>query len=206
MAGSAELFKNLILDDRASAIFGKYPTNNPCLYYNSSLATHVLSMMCVSNSPIKSGGIYFAKIQTGLLYGLIPLVFILSSCGSNPKNSSTASPVSAEELAKTITDKEITNYAKTVVAIEQLRQTTNQEMIKISEGKPFNNVTCTEPETMTSLPTKMQEVAIGFCTKVKLISEENGLIIPRFNAITFNARNNPELQKKINEQLITLQK
>lgn len=163
-------------------------------------------MMCVFNSQINFGRIYSTKIQTGLLYGLILLVFILSSCGSNPKNSSTTSPVSPEELAKTITDKEIANYAKAVMAIEQLRQTTNQEMLKISEGKPFNNVTCTEPETMTSLPPKMQEVAVGFCTKVREIGEENGLIVPRFNAITSNARNNPEIQKKINEQLLILQK
>jgi len=162
-------------------------------------------MMCVSSPPINSSK-YFAKLQTRLVYGLIPLVFILSSCGSNPQNTSTVSPVSPEELAKTITDKEIISYANAVVAIEQLRKTTNQEMIKVSEGKPFNNVTCTEPETITSLPTKMQEVAIGFCTKVRAVSEENGLIVPRFNAITSNARNNLELQKKINEQLLILQK
>lgn len=163
-------------------------------------------MMRVPNPQTNSGGIYFSRIYPWLFLGLIPLVFILSSCGSSPKTLSTASPVSPEELAKTITDQEVKNYAKAVIAIEQFRKTTNQEMTKISEGKSFDGVVCTEPETIGSLPKKMQEVAIVFCTKARKASEDNGLTIPRFNAITFNAKTNGELQKRINEQLITLQK
>lgn len=144
------------------------------------------------------------KIYTWLLPCLLPVVFLLPSCGSNPNSAS--SLVSPEELAKTISDPEIKNYAQAVVAIEQLRKTTNQEMTKVAEGKPFNEVVCTQPETIASLSTKMQEVAIDFCTKVRKLSEENGLTIPRFNAITVNAKNNPDLQKRINDQLTTLQK
>jgi hypothetical protein len=158
-------------------------------------------MKCVPSPQVDS-----RKIYSWLLPCLLPLVFLLPSCGSNPNANSASSVVSAEELAKTITDPEIKNYAKAVVAIEQLRKTTNQEMTKVSEGKPFDEVVCTQQETIASLPTKMQEVAIVFCTKVRKLSEDNGLTIPRFNAITVNAKNNPDLQKKINDQLITLQK
>jgi hypothetical protein len=158
-------------------------------------------MKCVPSPQVN-----FRKIYSWLLPCLLPLVFLLPSCGSNPKANSASSLVSAEELAKTITDPEIKNYAKAVVAIEQLRKTTNQEMTKVSEGKPFDEVFCTQPETITNLPTKMQEVAIVFCTKVRKLSEENGLTIPRFNAITINAQNNPEVQKRINDQFSTFQK
>lgn len=156
-------------------------------------------MKCVPSSQVE-----FRNIYAWLLPCLFSLIFLLPSCGSSPNAAS--SPVSTEELAKAITDPEIKNYAKAVVAIEQLRKTTNQEMTKISGDKPFDKVACTEPETIANLPPKMQEVAIVFCTKVRKVSEENGLTIPRFNAITVNAKNNPDLQKRINDQLITLQK
>jgi len=137
---------------------------------------------------------------------LLPLIVILSSCGSNSTPTATTPPVSPEELAKAIGDQEIKNYSKAVVAIEQLRKTTNQDMAKVSEGKPFEKVACTQPETISSLSTKMQAVALSFCGKVRDISEANGLTIPRFNAITVNAKTNPDLQKKINDQLLALLK
>lgn len=158
-------------------------------------------MMCVPSLQIN-----FGKSSHWMIFCLVFLVLTLPSCGSNPNTASDVSPVSAEELAKSIPDQEIKNYAKAVVAIEQLRKTTNQEMTKVSEGKTFDKFVCTQPETVASLSPKMQEVAISFCTKVRNISEANGLTIPRFNAITVNAKNNPELQKKINEQLILFQK
>ncbi len=158
-------------------------------------------MKCVPSSQVDSSNPY-----SWLFICLLPIIFLLPSCGSSPSANSASSLVSPEELAKTITDPEIKNYAQAVVAIEQIRKTTNQEMTKVSEGKSFDGVVCTQPETIASLSTKMQEVAIVFCTKVRKISEDNGLTVPRFNAITVNAKNNPDLQKKINDQLVTLQK
>jgi len=136
-------------------------------------------------------------------YSLI-LPLILFGCGSSDENA--ALPVSPEELAKSIPDEEVINYAKAVMAIEQLRQTTAQEMRQISGDNSFENISCTQPKTINELTPQMQELAINFCTKVRDISEENSLIIPRFNAITINARNNPDLKKRIDQELISLRK
>jgi len=150
-------------------------------------------------------GINPSKALGRFLAYLLPLSFILTSCGSNRNNVPTPTPVSAAELAKNIPDQEIKNYAKAVVAIEQIRKTTNQEMATLAEGKKFDAVHCTQPETISGLPTKMQELAFSFCNKARAISEANGLTIPRFNAITTNAQKNAELQRKITEQLTVLQ-
>lgn len=138
-----------------------------------------------------------------LIFPLILPLFLLG-CGSGEENA--ALPVSPEELAKSIPDEEIVNYAKTVVAIEQLRQTTVQEMRQISGDSSLENVSCTQPKTISELPPQMQELTISFCNRVRAISEENGLIIPRFNAITVNARNNPDLKERIDQELISLRK
>ena len=137
---------------------------------------------------------------------ILPLILplFLFSCGSGDENA--ALPVSPEELAKSIPDEEVINYAKAVMAIEQLRQTTAQEMRQISGDNSFENISCTQPKTINELTPQMQELAINFCTKVRDISEENSLIIPRFNAITINARNNPDLKKRIDQELISLRK
>lgn len=137
---------------------------------------------------------------------ILPLILplFLFGCGSRDENA--ALPVSPEELAKSIPDEEIVNYAKAVMAIEQLRQTTAQEMRQISGDNSFANISCTQPKTINELTPQMQELAIDFCTKVRGISEENSLIIPRFNAITINARNNPDLKKRIDQELISLRK
>lgn len=136
---------------------------------------------------------------------MLTVTLFLVGCGSG-ENTSTAPPVSPEELAKSIPDEEVINYAKAVIAIEQLRQTTAQEMRQISGDNSFENISCTQPKTINELTPQMQELAINFCTKVRGISEANSLIIPRFNAITVNARNNPDLKKRIDQELISLQK
>jgi hypothetical protein len=137
---------------------------------------------------------------------MLPLMLPLLLFGCGARDEATELPVSPEELAKSIPDEEVVNYAKAVVAIEQLRQTTAQEMRQISGDNSFENISCTQPKTISELAPQMQELAISFCTRVKYISEENGLIIPRFNAITINARDNPELKKRIDQELISLRK
>ncbi|NJL90429.1 MAG: DUF4168 domain-containing protein [Coleofasciculaceae cyanobacterium SM2_1_6] len=133
---------------------------------------------------------------------IVPL--LLFGCGAGDETADL--PVSPEELAKSISDKEIADYAKAVIAIEQLRQTTAQEMQQVSGDNSFANISCTQPKTISELTPQMRELAINFCTNVRTISEANSLIIPRFNAITINARNNPELKKRIDQELISLRK
>lgn len=129
----------------------------------------------------------------------IGLTFILSGCFASSKNTpspSTPIPVSNEEVK---------NYARTVIAIEPSRIATYKEIQSLSKSQKPLKVNCSQPDTIKALPTQAQEIAVNYCNQAKKIGESNGLTIARFNEITLNAQSDPELKRRIQNELIRLQ-
>jgi hypothetical protein len=127
---------------------------------------------------------------------------ILTGCFSNPVSDSpnaipTVSEVSSEELQ---------NYAKAVLAIEPSRQAAYTEIQKLTNDEKVPDVTCTKADTIAPLPKNIQDIAVNYCNQSKKIGESQGLTMAQFNGITLTAQSNPELRKRIQNELVRLQK
>jgi hypothetical protein len=132
------------------------------------------------------------------------LALILSGCASNstPEASPTISPLPPE----TITEEEIKNYAKAIMAIETRRQTAFSEIQQQMNQEPIPNIICTQPESLKELPADVQGIAVNYCNKAKEIGVSQGFNMAQFNAITYTAQLDPDLQGQIQNELIRLQR
>ena len=150
------------------------------------------------------------KFALSLIYKVVStitwlagLTAILAGCASNsasnaPTPIATVSSVSAEEVK---------NYAKAVLAIESSRKNAYTEIQqKIDNDQKVPDITCTQADTIASLPKSVQDIAVNYCNQSKKIGESHGLTMPQFNAITVSAQTNPDLQRRIQNEMVRLQK
>ena len=135
---------------------------------------------------------------------LAGLTGVLVGCSSNQASDS-PTPTSTVS-AKSITSEEVENYARAVLAIEPSRQTAYSEIQKLTNDEPIPDVTCTKADTIAPLPKKIQDIAVNYCNQSKKIGESYDLTMPQFNAITVSAQSDSELQKRIQNELVRLQR
>lgn len=133
---------------------------------------------------------------------LAGLTAILVGCASNSASNSptpipTVSSVSAEEVK---------NYAKAVLAIESSRKSAYTEIQKITNEQKVPDITCTKADTIAPLAKSIQDIAVNYCNQSKKIGESHGLTMNQFNAITISSQTNPDLKRRIHNELVRLQK
>lgn len=102
--------------------------------------------------------------------------------------------------------KDIQNYAKAVLAIEPSRITAYNKIQKMINDEKVPDVTCTKTDTIAAIPKGIQDIVVKYCNQAKQIGEKQGLTMPEFNAITNTAQANPELKKRIQDELLRLQR
>lgn len=130
---------------------------------------------------------------------------ILAGCASSsvPNAEPTISPVSGESIST----EEVENYARAVLAIEPSREAAYSEILQeVNDEQKVARVACTQPETIAALPGDVQEIATNYCQRAKQIGESNGLTMTQFNTITASAQADPELQQRLQNELIRLQR
>lgn len=99
------------------------------------------------------------------------------------------------------------NYARAVLAIEPSRQAAYSEILQeVNDEQKVSQVACAQPETIATLPGDVREIAVNYCQRAKQIGESNGLTMTQFNTITASAQADPELQQRIQNELIRLQR
>jgi Domain of unknown function (DUF4168) len=104
-----------------------------------------------------------------------------------------------------VSNQEVTSYAKVVLGIEKERQKTYTEIKNIIGGQP-PEIACNKPESFNSLPQNARDIAANFCKHYEKVVKENGLSSEVFNNITIQAQNDEDLQTRIRNELIKLQK
>lgn len=132
---------------------------------------------------------------------LTGLAMILVGCGSPPASesqtpNSPATPISA---------KEVENYARAIWLIEQKRQKAYGEIQQITQKQSFSDFTCTQPNQIAALANDIEKIAVNYCNQAKKIGETQGLTMTKFNEITRNAQSSPELQQRIQNEIVRLQ-
>lgn len=140
----------------------------------------------------------------GTLGWLAGVTGVLVGCSSNQASDS-PTPISTVS-GKSITSEEVKNYARAVLAIEPSRQAAYSEIQKLTNEEKVPDVTCTEVSSVAALPTSIQDIAVNYCNQSKKIGESNGLTMSQFNAITVSAQSDSELQKRIQNELVRLQR
>ncbi|AFZ17764.1 DUF4168 domain-containing protein [Allocoleopsis franciscana] len=134
--------------------------------------------------------------------GFAGITAILTGCGSN---SASESPTPTP-MVTSASSEDIENYARAILAIEQIRQAASEEIQKMTNNETIPDVTCTKPESLAALSKNIQGIAVNYCERAKkFIDETEGLTMDKFNEITSSAQSNPELQQRIQTELVRLQ-
>jgi Domain of unknown function (DUF4168) len=107
-------------------------------------------------------------------------------------------------LAQPPTNEEINKYAEAVLTIEPLRQQAFNEIGKIMGVNSINNVSCDQPQSLSSLNQQARPIFQTYCQSSKKIVENTGLTAKKFNEITQTAQSNQELQRRIQDAMIQL--
>ena len=104
----------------------------------------------------------------------------------------------------TVTQTEITNYARAVLAMEPLRQVAYNEIKKIVNGN-IPDIQCHRSETINQLPSQeARKIANTYCNQA-LALVNNYLTPSRFNQITRLAEQDSDLRQRIQTKLAELQ-
>ena len=102
-------------------------------------------------------------------------------------------------------DTDVTNYAQAVLEMEPVRQTAFDEIKKLIGSEDIPPIVCHKPESLDALPGNARKIAVNYCSQSQKIVESNLLSIARFNAITVDMQNNPNLKTQIQNELLRIQ-
>ena len=127
--------------------------------------------------------------------------FAIDLSGRNPFFVS-----SSMAYAQNVGDEEVKSYAQAVLKAEPVRQSALDEIKKMVDSENTSSIGCHNPKSLEALPGNAQKIAVDFCNQYKDIVESYGLTITRFNEITVNLQNNPNLEKRIKDELVRIQK
>lgn len=108
--------------------------------------------------------------------------------------------------AQSVTDAEVENYARSVLAIERLRQEAFSQMRNVLGNREVPSIVCSQPNSLDNQRREIREIAVSYCTDSAQVVQQNSLSISRFNAITNAQQNDPQLAERIRQVLIRLQR
>ncbi len=90
------------------------------------------------------------------------------------------------------------------MAIEPRRQEIYAQIQSIVKKQQVSEINCTKPDTISRLPGDVHKIAVAYCNQAKKDIESYKLTITQFNQITATAQANPNLEKRIQTELIRL--
>jgi len=137
-----------------------------------------------------------------IIFWLAGLTVLFAGCSSK---SASNSPTPIPTMTSVSTE-EVTNYAKAVLEIEPRRQAAYNDIQKNSSDETVPEIFCTRADTIAPLPKSVQDIAVNYCNQSKKIGTKHDLTMQKFNAITVTAKSDPELQRRIYNELIRLKK
>lgn len=143
-------------------------------------------------------------LATSFFVGALATIGVLSGFAPDLSSRSTNFSFSSAAYAQSVTNTEVTKYARAVLVMEPVRQTAFTEIKKMIRGD-IPPIVCHKPKSLNTLPTNARKIAVNYCKRSKQIVESNGLTINRFNAITINLQSNPNLKRQVHDELIRIQ-
>jgi hypothetical protein len=139
-----------------------------------------------------------------LLVGAISLTGVVTGVIPSLSGESFGLTFSTTAIAQEVSNEEIANYARAVLAMEPRRQQAYNEIKGINKGN-VPPVVCNETKKINTLPGEIRGIAVNYCEQAKKIIENNGLTVSKFNSITLLQQADPTLKQRIQAELIRLQ-
>ncbi len=112
------------------------------------------------------------------------------------------SGVAVAQNSLNLSDQEITNYARAVIALESRRHQVFNEIKKIVGEVP--RIVCDEPSSINALPGNAPQLAVSYCDQAKRIIRMKGLTVDRFNQITHYQQTDSRLREQIQAKILQL--
>lgn len=107
----------------------------------------------------------------------------------------------AQEFSQT----DLTNYAKAVLEAEPVREAALGEIKQSINGGAVPQIVCYKPESLDNLPENARTIAKNYCKQYEDIVSKYFSSFEEFNAITKNVQNDPNLKKRIQDEMLRLQ-
>ncbi|NJR40785.1 MAG: DUF4168 domain-containing protein [Leptolyngbyaceae cyanobacterium CSU_1_4] len=122
--------------------------------------------------------------------------------GLVPSFQSSRVSFSSAAYAQAISNSDVQSYARSVLAIEPLRQSAYEEIKGISGSVP--RIECHRPSSLNDLPGNVRQIAVSYCNQAISIVEGNGLTITRFNEIRVAQDADSSLLNRIQQAIMEL--
>ncbi|ELP52726.1 MULTISPECIES: DUF4168 domain-containing protein [Microcystis] len=145
------------------------------------------------------------SLRRSFIVTFLAVIAILG--GVIPEFSWTTAVVSFRSSAYTqdFTADQIKRYATAVLLIETQRKQAYQAISQIL-GKIPPAITCNQRESFNNLPANAQKIAVDYCNNSKKIVQDSGLNATEFNAITNRVRSDDNLRRRVQNEMIRLQR
>jgi Domain of unknown function (DUF4168) len=145
------------------------------------------------------------SLRRSFIVTFLAVIAILG--GLIPEFSWTTEVVNFQSSAYTqdFTVDQIKRYAKAVLSIETQRKQAYQAISQIL-GKSPPPISCDQRGSLNSLPTNAQRIAVDYCNNSKTIVKDSGLTLGQFNAITNRVRTDDNLRRRVQNEMIRLQR
>ncbi|MBE9263281.1 DUF4168 domain-containing protein [Microcystis sp. LEGE 00066] len=145
------------------------------------------------------------SLRRSFIVTFLAVIAILG--GVIPEFSWTTAVVSFRSSAYTqdFTADQIKRYAAAVLLIETQRKQAYQAISQIL-GKIPPAITCNQRESFNNLPANAQKIAVDYCNNSKKIVQDSGLNATEFNAITNRVRSDDNLRRRVQNEMIRLQR
>jgi Domain of unknown function (DUF4168) len=130
-----------------------------------------------------------------LCLGLVPS---FQSSAEMPLGVSFGSAAYAQSISNT----DVQQYARSVLAIEPLRQAAYEQIKSISGNVP--SIECHRPSSLNALPDNVRQIAANYCNQAIAIVEGNNLTISRFNEIRVAQDADSALLNRIQQAIVDL--
>jgi hypothetical protein len=143
------------------------------------------------------------------IVGTLAVIGLL--CGGVPEWSKDTANFSLNRSVyaqTTVTDEDVTSYARAVLEMEPLRQSAYARIKQIVGSSRVPDIVCGRPDSIRSLPPEAREIARSYCRQSAAIVSKyfpQGRTA-RFNTLTNLMGENPRLRERIQRELIRLQR
>lgn len=141
-------------------------------------------------------------------YRLLGRTLLLLAMGGWFASGATIARAQSNPSNLTVTPAEMMTYAKAYYAIYTDTDLKNllQQVEQSLGSKPNWNIDCAQPDSIQKLPKGVQGQVVQYCQKSITKVQESGLTVDRFNAITQGMKGNADLQKRLTDALVQVQK
>ncbi|MBW4574844.1 MAG: DUF4168 domain-containing protein [Aphanothece sp. CMT-3BRIN-NPC111] len=143
-------------------------------------------------------------LSRSLLVGALAAFGLLSGIAPGLSERSPTLVFGSSAYAQSFSNQEVKNYARIVLTIEPTRQDVYQRIKKIVGSPP--DINCGRPNSLRTLPANARQLAVNLCNRYTQTIKSNSMTVSRFNEITVNLQSNSDLQKRIQNELIRMQK